>query len=67
MSFESNVTILRCDWRNCTATLVPSINKGRRDLRALATEAGWRCTKRGQWTDLCPEHADTSLFQREAI
>ena len=67
MSYVSNVTILTCDYRGCTTAFVPSINKGRQALRQMAIEAGWSCTKRGQWTDVCPEHVGQLQAQSEAL
>lgn len=69
MSYVSNATVLTCDYghRECKNVFVPSVNKGRRELRILAGDAGWSCVKRTQWTDLCPEHAATLQAQREAL
>ena len=69
MAYEGNVTILRCDYgrNDCSEAFVPPINKGRRELRIMAIEAGWSCVKRGQWTDLCPTHANQFANQPKAI
>ncbi len=65
MSVDTNITVLRCDWRGCDATFYPRIPKGRRDLRITAIDRGWRCTKRGQWTDICPDPAHHLDIDRE--
>lgn len=68
MSYASNVTVLTCDYgHGCTTVFVPSINKGRRELRIMAGDAGWLCVKRGQWTDLCPDHAAQLKTQGKAL
>jgi len=67
VTYVSNATVLACDWGGCAVVFVPPINKGRRELRILAGDAGWSCVKRVQWTDLCPAHAAQLQAQREAL
>lgn len=68
MSYQSNTTVLLCDYgHGCETAFVPRINKGRRELRIMAGDAGWLCVKRAQWTDLCPDHAAQLKAQGEAL
>lgn len=67
MAYEYNATVLRCDYRSCRETLAPAIPMGRRDLRRYGTDKGWCSFKRGQWTDLCPQHATQADFDRRDL